>query len=184
MRIAIYGGSFNPPHVGHLMVIDWLRWTEQVDGIWLLPTFSHAFAKELAPFETRVALCEAATAEMSGVSVCTIEATLAVPSYTIDTLSVLAERHPEHRFRFVLGADALQEVDRWKSWDELLHRFPPIIVGRQGYPTPTGAIDFPGVSSTEIRARVRRGASIAHLVPAVIRSRIEALYGAPDGAAP
>ncbi|HHO51692.1 MAG TPA: nicotinate-nicotinamide nucleotide adenylyltransferase [Deltaproteobacteria bacterium] len=184
MRIAIYGGSFNPPHIGHLMVSAWLRWTDQVDEVWLLPAFSHPFAKELAPFAERVSLCEAATSALDGVSVCAIEAHLPVPSYSIDTLTALAGRHPEHRFRFVLGADALAEVDRWKEWDRLQARFPPIPVGRQGYPTPPGAIDFPGISSTEIRRRAWQQRPIAHLVPGVICPRVEALYGPPPGSEP
>lgn len=59
MRVAIYGGSFNPPHIGHGMVAAWLRWTDFTDQVWLMPTFSHAFSKSLADFTERLAWCAA-----------------------------------------------------------------------------------------------------------------------------
>ena len=181
MRVAVYGGSFNPPHVGHLMVAAWLRWTSQADEVWLLPTFEHPFAKGLVPFATRVAWCEAVAAEVPSTRVCTIEAELPVPSYTIGTLSALALRHPGHELRFVLGADQAEHVHRWKAWREIEARFAPIQVGRQGCPTPEGAIDFPGVSSTDVRARIAAGEPVGHLVPASIHDEVVARFAAPRG---
>src|SRR5690606_17302046 len=117
MQIAVYGGSFNPPHVGHAMVMSWLRWTGRAEAVWLLPTFHHAFGKDLAPWPLRVELCEQLAALAGGsVSVCTVEAELPAPSYTIDTLRELARRHPEHRFRMVIGSDNLAVLDKWKDW--------------------------------------------------------------------
>lgn len=176
MRIGVYGGSFNPPHVGHAMVSAWLRWTDRVDEVWWVPVAGHPFAKDLLPFAERVALCEAVVAGLPGARVCTIESELPRPSYTIDTLGALAARHRGHAFRLVVGADVLGEVGKWKDWAGLSARFDPIVVGRQGFPTPPGAIDFPGVSSTEIRARAARGEGLEHLVPAVIRDRVAALF--------
>src|SRR5688500_13322137 len=103
MRVAIYGGSFNPPHVGHAMVAGWLRWTDLADEVWLLPAFAHPFDKELAPFDRRVAWC-AALAEAVGpwVRVEPIESTLPPPSYTVDTLSALRDLHPGRQLRLVV----------------------------------------------------------------------------------
>jgi nicotinate-nucleotide adenylyltransferase len=176
MRIAVYGGSFNPPHVGHLMVASWLRWTDRADEVWLLPTWSHPFAKDLAPFDERVAMCEAVAATVEGVRVCLLERELRSPSYTIDTLGELERRHPAYTFRLVVGADVLPETPRWRDWEGIATRFAPIVVGRQGWPTPPGAVDFPGVSSTEIRDRSRAGQPLDHLVPAVIVDRVRALW--------
>ena len=177
MRVAVYGGSFNPPHVGHLLVASWLSWTDRVDEVWFLVSFAHPFAKDLAPFDVRARLCERVALEV-GARVCRVESELPVPSYTVDVLAALAARHPEHALSFVLGADVLSEVDRWKDFAVIRSDFDPIVVGRQGYAGPPGAIDFPGVSSTEIRRRVRAGESVAHLVPACILADVEATYAA------
>ncbi len=173
-RVAIYGGSFNPPHVGHGMVAAWLGWTERVDEVWLVPTASHPFGKALLPFAQRVEMCEALAACVgSHVRVCTIEAELPFPSYTIDTLEALAERHPEHRFVPVIGADLLPDTPRWRRWEELQARFPPLVVGRAGYPPVPDAPVFPAISSTQIRALHAEGASIEALVPRRVRELLE-----------
>lgn len=172
MRVAVYGGSFNPPHVGHLMVSSWLRWTGRVDEVRWIPVRGHPFAKDLAPFDLRVEWCRAAVAEVPGASVDEIEGGLPVPSYSIDTLDALAARHPDRRFQLVVGADVLPETGKWKAWDRIVAGYDPIVVGRVGYPTPPGAIDFPGVSSTEVRRRVRAGESVEALVPASILASV------------
>ncbi|MBN2798016.1 MAG: nicotinate-nicotinamide nucleotide adenylyltransferase [Deltaproteobacteria bacterium] len=167
MRVAVYGGSFNPPHVGHAMVAAWLSWADQVDEVWLTPTFSHAFGKELAPFADRVAMCEALAAAVGPwVRVCPIEAALPSPSYTIDTLEALSLRHPEHLFRLVVGADVLPQTAKWRAWARIEAGYRPIAVGRVGYPEVPDAPSFPGVSSTEARDRMRAGLPVGHLLPA------------------
>jgi nicotinate-nucleotide adenylyltransferase len=173
MRVAIYGGSFNPPHVGHAMVAGWLRWADRADEVWLVPAFVHPFDKDLAPFEDRLAWCRAlADAVGPWVRVEAIEATLPTPSYTIDTLETLSARHPASRFRLVVGADVLEAVPQWKRWDRIVERFDPVVVGRQGWPVPTGTIGFPEVSSTEVRRRIRAGEPVDHLVPAGVLARL------------
>lgn len=181
MRVAVYGGSFNPPHVGHAMVAGWLRWTGQVDEVWLVPAFQHAFDKPLAPFERRVRWC-ASLAEAVGpwVRVEAIEAALPTPSYTIDTLDALAARHPGVTLRLVVGSDALPALPQWKRWGQIAARYDPIFVARAGYPlvadglTPT----FPDVSSTDVREAILAGRSIAALVPVGIATDL-ALQGSP-----
>jgi len=181
VHIAVYGGSFNPPHVGHAMVASWVRWTGQADSVWLVPVYRHAFedrhGKVLAPFEDRLAWCAALADELGvGVAVCDIERHLPAPSFTIDTLRHLAAMHAEHTFRLVVGADVLPQVGAWRSWDEIADRFAPIVVGRQGYPAPEGraSVDFPAVSSSEVRDRLRDGRPVEHLVTAGVRGLLSA----------
>ena len=175
MRVAIYGGSFNPPHVGHAMVASWIGWTGRADAVWLLPAFHHAFDKPLAPWPVRLRMAGAlADAVGNGCRVEPIEAQLPVPSYTVRTLEALAARHPEHDFHLVVGADVLSQLPQWREIDRLRARFPLIVVGREGWAPVPDAPSFPGVSSTEIRARVASGESIAHLVPQGVRAIIEA----------
>lgn len=166
MRIAVYGGSFNPPHVGHAMVAGWLRWADRADEVWLIPAFAHPFDKALRPFEARAAACRAlAQAVGPWVRVSEIEASLPTPSYTIDTMDTIAAAHPMHSFRLVVGADVLPTVSAWKRWDAIVDRYAPIVVGRVGWPDIQDAPTFPGISSTEVRHRVAGGLPVDHLVP-------------------
>lgn len=185
MRVAVYGGSFNPPHVGHAMVASWLLWTDRADAVWLVPVYRHAFegrhGKQLAPFLERMAWCRAFAADVGpAVAVCGIEAELPTPSYTIDTLGHLAAAHPEHSFRLVVGADVLEQRHAWKGWDRIEREFDPVVVGRQGYPAPRDrpSVDFPGVSSSDIRARLASGQPIRHLVTRRVAALLE---GPKDG---
>ena len=175
MRVGVYGGSFNPPHVGHAMVAGWLRWADRVDEVWLLPAYAHPFDKALRPFYARVASCEA-LAHLVGpwVRVEPIEANLSVPSYTIDTLDALAARHPDHTFRLVVGADVIPQVGAWKQWDQIVARYGPIVVGRTGWEPVADAPTFPEVSSTAIRGRLLAGEPVDHLVPVAVRRAWEA----------
>lgn len=167
MRIAVYGGSFDPPHVGHAMVAGWLLWTGRVDEVWLVPAFQHAFSKPLSSFERRVALCAALARDVDPrVRVDPVEASLPVPSFTLDTLTHLARLHPEHAFHLVVGADVLAQRDHWRRWDLIERDFPPIIVGRQGHAPIPDAPTFPDVSSSEVRARIAAGRSVRHLLTA------------------
>ena len=169
LRVGVYGGGFNPPHVGHAMVAAWLRWTDQVDAVWLLPAWRHAFGKDLAPWEARFAMCEA-LAGMLGpwARVEPIERERDTTSYTVDTLRELSARHPDHAFRLVVGADNLEAAPKWRAWDEIAQRWPPIVVGRAGFAPVPGAPEFPAVSSTHVRDAMAREEDVRGLVPACV----------------
>ncbi len=166
--IAILGGSFNPPHVAHLMAAYWTLATQDVSEVWLLPSFRHPFGKELAPFEDRVRMCELAVRAIRGAAVCTAEAELAndpLVGKTARTLEHLRAKHPTHDFSLVVGADVLPETDKWYRWDRVQALARIVIVGREGYPPVPGAPSLPAISSTEIRARLARGEDVSGLVP-------------------
>jgi nicotinate-nucleotide adenylyltransferase len=182
--VAILGGSFNPPHVAHLMAAYWTLATQEVREVWLLPSYRHPFGKELAPFLDRVRMCELAARELRGVAVCTAERELAADPHvgkTVRTLEHLAEKHPELDFALVVGADILPDTPKWYRWDRVQELARVIVVGREGFPPVPGAPSLPAVSSTEIRARLARGESAAGLVPRRVREYVEekGLYRAP-----
>ena len=169
VRVAVFGGSFNPPHVGHAMVIQWLLSTNLSDEVWLLPTVSHALGKALPPFAKRAVWCRAFAGEMdTRVRINEIETTLSKPSFTINTLRALKAEHPETTFQLVVGSDILDETDAWHQWDAIVAEFAPIVVGRTGYPVQGAEIYFPEVSSSNIRQRIAEGLSVKELVPRAV----------------
>jgi nicotinate-nucleotide adenylyltransferase len=173
--VAIFGGSFNPPHVAHQMACLWVLATQSVDEVWLIPTWRHAFEKQLAPFADRLAMCRLAAAPLGPrVQVSTIEEELAGEhSRTLVTLEALSARHPDVAWRLVIGADILPERGKWYRWEEVERLAPPIVLGRQGYVAPPELgelVELPAISSTLVRARVGAGESIASLVPREVAS--------------
>lgn len=175
-EVALLGGSFNPPHVAHLMAAYWTLATQGVAEVWLLPAYRHPFGKALAPFEDRVRMCELAAAAVRGVVVCTAEAELAsdpLVGKTARTLEHLVAKHPALRFALVIGADIVAETERWYRWDRVAELARIVVVGRQGHPEAGDLPSLPAISSTEIRARLARGENASALVPADVLRYIE-----------
>ena len=173
--VAILGGSFNPPHVAHLMAAYWTLATQDVREVWLLPSYRHPFGKELAPFEDRVRMCELAARGVRGVAVCTAERELAddpLVGRTARTLEHLVAKHPDLDFALVVGADILPDTPKWHRWDRVQALARLVVVGREGFPPVPGAPSFPAISSTEIRARIARGEDVSGLVPRRVREYI------------
>lgn len=165
--LAVYGGSFNPPHLAHQMACLAVLETAPVDRILMVPAFRHAFGKELAPFDDRVEMCRIAAALFGGlVEVSTIESELGEgESRTFHTLAALKALHPEASFRLVVGADVLHDKDSWYRWDDVVAMAPLIVVGRQGVAGDQHDLQLPDISSTEVRARLARGEGAEALVP-------------------
>ncbi len=166
--VAILGGSFNPPHVAHLMAAYWTLATQDVSEVWLLPSYHHPFGKPLAPFEDRVRMCELAARAVRGVAVCTAEEELRDDPHvgkTARTLEHLRAKHPTYELSLVVGADVMGETEKWWRWDRVKELARLIVVGREGYPPVPGAPSLPAISSTEIRARLARGEDVSWCVP-------------------
>lgn len=179
--IALFGGSFNPPHVGHLMAALYVRTTLRCDEVWLVPSFNHPFGKPLAPFEDRVAMCEAMGEDLGPwFKVSRAEADVGGEGRTIELLEWLLPRHPGVKFRWVIGSDILADLPKWKSWDKIEQLVDVTVLHRAGYPAPR-ALGPPmaEVSSTEIRARFEGGGDPGDLVPrrALEVARARGLYG-------
>lgn len=165
MHVAIYGGSFNPPHVGHQLAVAYILATQPVDEVWVMPTPQHAFGKELAPFDHRVAMVELALRHFGGrARVSTLEASLPRPSYTVDTLRALRAAQPGIKISLVVGADILGETRQWKAWPEIQRSVERLVVlGRAGYPS-SASVNLPEVSSTEVRRRLAAGEGVQELL--------------------
>jgi nicotinate-nucleotide adenylyltransferase len=171
--VALLGGSFNPPHVAHVMAAWWVKATQGVDEVWLLPAWRHPFGKDLAPFPDRVRMCRLAVAGLRGVKVSTAERELEgdpLCGKTVRTLEHLRATRPGLRFALVVGTDILREVTKWYRWDRVQELARVIVVGREGWPegAPDAAPLLPRVSSTDVRARLARGDEVAGLVPGAV----------------
>jgi nicotinate-nucleotide adenylyltransferase len=175
-RIALLGGSFNPPHVAHQMICLWLLSTDQTDEVWLVPCFEHPLGKSLLPFTERCAMCELAVEIFppGKVAVCRVEEALEKPSRTLFTLQHLLRVHPEHRFSLIIGSDILREKDAWYRFEEIERLAPVLVFSRKGYPVVEGSPELPPISSGQIREALRQGQDVSRLVPAPVFNYIMA----------
>ncbi len=151
-RVGIFGGSFNPPHVGHVLAAAYVLSTAPVDRVLVVPVHQHPFAKDLVAFADRLKMCVRAFSWLPGVRISTIERDLGGESFTLRTLERLAVDNPSWRMRLVVGSDVLPEVDKWHRFDLVERLAPPLVVARSkpGEATREGAL--PDVSSTRVRA--------------------------------
>lgn len=177
MKVALFGGSFNPPHVGHLLSAAYVRAVTGVDAVWLMPAHRHAFNKPLAPWHHRLRMCRALASLLTGVEVTEVEALIPGDGRTIDTVAYLRRTYPQHSFQIVIGTDILAETDQWKAFDRLVEMAPPLILGRTGYDKPDalpagttwiGQVSMPEVSSSEVRRLLEIGGDASAFVPSVV----------------
>jgi len=165
---AVFGGSFNPPHVAHQMAALYVLETQPVDAVVVVPAYRHPFDKKLTSFEHRLEMTRLAMAPLGPRAVVSdVEREIGgEASLTLHTLQALSARHPDVSLRLVIGSDILPEREKWYRWDEVARLAPPIIIARAGFPAPDdAAVEMPAVSSTEVRARLARGESGLPLVP-------------------
>ncbi len=174
-RIAILGGSFNPPHLAHQMACLWALSTGQADRVWLMPCHGHPFGKQLVSFEDRCTMCEAATADFAAgtVAVTRVEGELGGESRTHDTLQHLIGASPQHRFSLIIGSDILLEKDSWYRFDDIERMVQVLVLGRRGYPSPDGVPVLPAISSTRIRETIAVGGDVSSMVPAGVLAYIQ-----------
>jgi len=173
VRVAIFGGSFSPPHLGHMFVCQYILATKLTDEVCLMPVYRHALGKELLPYGDRLDMCQSIAYEFpdNSVWVSDIEQYTMVAgenggvNRTFDTLKECLDRYTELELSLVVGSDILMEKDRWYKFDEIEKMVNVIVVGRDGFPCPDDdTIYMPNITSTEIRGRIASGLPINHLV--------------------
>lgn len=177
MKIAILGGSFNPPHVCHLMICYYVLETTDVDKIWLVPCYRHAFDKELIAFHHRFNMCSLAVEIFNErITVSSVEEKQKGISWTIDTVRYLKTLYPDVTFEWLVGSDVTREFTSWKEFDDLQKMVTFRIIPRSGYLENVqeghNNLFFPNISSTMIRDRIKKGLSISHLVPKSVEKYI------------
>jgi nicotinate-nucleotide adenylyltransferase len=184
LNVAIFSGSFDPPHNGHIAVANHLCRQEGFDEVWFTVT-PHNPLKEkraLSPVNTRIAMLQLAIDRCPQFRVCDIECTLPQPSYTINTLTALRGRYPQHAFTLIIGADNWANLTQWKDYRRILDEFNVMIYPRNGYDLHTAprfpktkSIDAPEVhiSSSMVREAVKAGKDIRQFVPPHIHAYIK-----------
>lgn len=181
--LGVFGGSFDPPHLGHVTLVRAALDRGLVSRVLVVPVFSHALHKRSSPFALRVELARLAFDGLPGVVVSEIEATLPVPSYTLSTLRAVERLEPGVPLRLLAGADIAGELGRWHRVDEVLSVAPLVLFARPGVTPPDGAVvaEIPDVSSSELRALLPRRwvdasarGRLAALVPPEVLARIDA----------
>jgi nicotinate-nucleotide adenylyltransferase len=168
--VAFFGGSFNPPHVAHVLAVVYAL-SVTVDEVLVVPVYRHPFAKELADFEARLEMCRLAVGWIPHVRVSDVERELGGESLTLRTLEHLAVTHPEWSMRLLVGADVLADLPKWHRFDRIAEIAPPIVLGRAGT-SAMGAPEayLPKISSTEIREAFAAGdiESVRGRIPAAV----------------
>ncbi len=162
MRVAFFGGSFNPPHVAHVLACTYALSTGLADRVLVVPVFQHPFDKPLAPFEDRLAMARLALDWIPGVEVSEVERGLSTPSLTLNTLEHLSRENPDWQLRLMVGSDVLFEAQKWHAFDAICAIAPPLVLGRVGYEHSDAPVAvLPDLSSTKVRelfSDARRGA--------------------------
>ncbi len=182
MKIALYGGSFNPAHIGHHLVASLVLATADVDELWFVPTYKHMLGKNLLDFEHRLEMCRIMAKDLPRASVSRAEQRLAkVPGFigskTVDLVRYLQDEWPNDRFRLVIGSDLVESSRSWEEWDVIEKLAPPIVVSRAGYAkymvAGARAVVVPDVSSTDVKAALGRGEDVSDLMPRDVLAYIE-----------
>ena len=176
MNIAVLGGSFNPPHICHVFISCYVLASVEIDQVWFLPCYKHAFRKELAPFHHRFRMCCLALELLreDRVHVSAIEKERQETSWTIDTVRDLKMQYPDDNFTWIIGSDVLLELKQWKDFDHLASLISFLVVPRSGFSSDFSdsianierlEFQLPNISSSLIRKRIKNKQSIESLVP-------------------
>lgn len=174
-EVGLFGGTFDPPHVGHVLLATYALAQAEFEAVLVVPAFAHAFGKAATPFEARRFMCELAFSVLPAPRciVTSLESSLAVPSYTVQTVETLRAMFPHLSLRLVLGSDLVSALPRFHRADELLALAPPWVAARGGYVRRGATAVLPTISSTEVRDELARGQSVDAWVPASVRRYIE-----------
>ncbi|MCA9079943.1 MAG: nicotinate-nucleotide adenylyltransferase [Planctomycetaceae bacterium] len=192
MRIGIYGGTFDPVHLGHLILAETCREVCGLDEVWFMPAAvpPHKQGLQITPGKARVEMLKFALAGNSAFRISTLELERTGPSYTVETLTQVHQQLPEAQLHLLIGADTLDDFPNWRQPEGILELAQLVAVNRGRDPASLeifsarlGAeaasrvrrVDMPGIdiSATSLRQRAREGTSLRYLTPRPVQLYIE-----------
>ena len=184
-KTGLFFGSFNPVHVGHMIIANYMLTRTELDEVWLVVSPQNPFKKagSLARDHDRLYLVKLAIGDTPGLRASNVEFDMPKPSYTIDTLAVLREKYPDRAFSLIMGGDNLSTLPKWKNVDILLRYYDIHVYNRPGREVGELAEhsrvtlhDAPlmHLSATYIRKAIKEGVSIRYLVPDAVARELEA----------
>lgn len=186
MKIGIFGGSFDPIHIGHAIIAQHIIGSGEVDQLWMMVSPVNPLKADKQRQVTdsdRLRMVEMVTRPMEGVETSAFEFTMPRPSYTIDTLNALQEKFPDDDFYLVIGADNWVVFDRWRNNEEILAKYHLLVYPRLGYEVVipeqlcerVRLVEAPVIelSSTMVRERLAQGLSVRYHVPDNVLEFIE-----------
>ncbi len=183
MNIGLYFGSFNPIHIGHLIIVNHVLNETSINKIWFIVSPQNPFkeSKTLLNEFDRLHMVRLATQDDNRIKCSDIEFNLPKPSYTSNTLTFLSEKYPEHQFSLIMGSDSSQNLDKWKNYETIINNYPVYVYKREGYEIKKTfdkeavILNAPiiQISASQIREYIRSAKSIRYLVPEIVREEIE-----------
>jgi len=184
MEIGLYFGSFNPIHHGHLIIASHILYNSNLDQLWFVVSPQNPLKQSAGLLNEyhRLYLVQLSVEEEKNMRAIDIEFKLPKPSYTINTLTYLVEKYPDHSFSVIMGSDSFQNISRWENYEQLLKNYPIYIYPRSGsseiekYPNARVTVvkaPILEISATQIRNNIKEGKSIRFLVPDKVREEIE-----------
>lgn len=182
MKVGLYFGSFNPIHIGHLIIAAYMADHTDVDEVWFVVSPQNPFKNPagLLNQQHRLSLVQLAIENVPKLKASNVEFKLPKPSYTVDTLTYLKEKHPTKTFTIIMGSDGFQNIDKWKNYQTILDNYSIYIYNRPGFAVTKylsdtiKIIDAPllEISSTMIRKNIKEHKSIRFYVPDVVYDEI------------
>lgn len=184
MRIGLFFGSFNPVHTGHLIIANIMATQTDLDRVWLVVSPQNPLKpkKTLARDRDRLHLVRLGIEGNPKLRASDVEFQLPKPSYTIDTLTFLKEKHPEHEFALIMGGDNLGSFHLWKNYEQILANYDLYVYRRPGSELGELAthprvrlVEAPplDISATYIRECIKAGKSVRYLVPEAVWEYLE-----------
>jgi nicotinate-nucleotide adenylyltransferase len=183
MNIGLYFGSFNPIHIGHLVIANHILNETDIGKIWFIVSPQNPLkeSKTLLNEFDRLHLVRLAVQDDNRMKCSDIEFNLPKPSYTSSTMIFLSEKYPDHKFSLIMGSDSYQNLDKWKNFKTLISNYPIYVYKRQGHEIEKNFERKPvilnapiiQISASQIRELIKSGKSIRYLVPEIVREEIE-----------
>ena len=183
MNVGLYFGSFNPIHIGHLIIASHIINNTDLSELWFVISPQNPFKNKTALLNEnhRLRLVKTAIEGEQHLRASNVEFKLPRPSYTIDTLTYLSEKFQNNKFSIIMGSDSFQNLEKWKNYESLVSNYPIYIYKRPGFEIVKKKIadiiflEAPllEISSTHIRELIKKGKSIRYLVPDSVKEEIE-----------